>query len=167
MAITITIKGTPIEFPESGSSPNWSPAVIEAVQVLADAVNAVTGTYDIQPQVQNIDANNSSNNVDITNLVFPSSEVRSATIFYSVHRQTADSGAGDAQEVAEGGQLVIVYNGSNTTNNKWEISQYKAGEAQITFTCTDLGQLQFSTTALTGIEHTGTLSFRAIAVLNE
>lgn len=166
MAITLIIKGTPCEIPESSAGPNWAPGIIDALTALTDAVNAVTGTYDVPPQVQNIDANNSSSNVDITNLVFPSSEVRSATIFYAVHRETEDSGSGDNQEVSEGGTITIVYNNSNPTNNKWGISQIKAGEANITFAVTDLGQLQFTTTALTGINHVGTISFRALAVLN-
>jgi hypothetical protein len=167
MAITLIIKGTPVSIPASGASPNWSEGIIEALEALTDAINAVTGTYDVPPQVQNIDANNSSNNVNVEDLVFPVSEVRSATIFYSVHRQTEDSGSGDEEEVAEGGIITIVYNASNSTNNKWEIAQQKAGEANISFTVTDLGQVQFSTTALTGINHTGTISYRAVAVLND
>lgn len=166
MAIQLIIKGTVVEIPSSAQGPNWSSGIIDALQALTDAVNAVTGTYDVPPQVQNIDANNSSNNVSITNLVFPSSEVRSATIFYSVYRMTEDSGSGDAQEVAEGGLITIVYNASNSVSNKWEIVQQKAGEAEIVFTVTDLGQLQFSTTALTGINHVGSISYRALAVLN-
>lgn len=166
MAIQIIIKGTVIEFPSSAASANWSPAVIEAVQALADAVNAVTGTYDIAPQAQNIDANNNSTNVTISNLAFPPTEVRGATIFYAVHRQTEDSGSDDAEEVAESGTICIVYNASNPTNNKWEIAQQKAGSGKITFSITDLGQLRFSTTALTGINHTGILTYRALAVLN-
>lgn len=166
MAILLTIKGTPIQIPESGGSPNWAPGVIDALQALTDAVNSITGTYDIAPQVQNIDANNNSTNVTVANLAFPVSEVRSATIFYSVYRKTNDSGPADGQEVAEGGSIQIVYNASNPTNNKWELACYKAGEANISFSITDLGQLRFSTTPLTGIEHQGIISFRAIAVLN-
>jgi hypothetical protein len=166
MAIQLIIKGSVVEIAESGSSPNWAPGIIKTLQALTEAVNAVTGTYDVAPQVQNIDANNSSSNVTITNLSFPASEVRSATIFYSVYRNTANSGPADAQEVAEGGTLLIVYNASNPVGNKWEIVRQFAGNANITFSITDLGQLQFSTTSLTGINHTGKLSYRAISILN-
>lgn len=166
MAIQLIIKGTAIEVPSSGQSPNWSSGIIEALQALTDAVNSVTGTYDVAPQVQNIDANNNSTNVTIANLAFPPSEVRSATIFYSVYRMTEDSGPPDGQEVAEGGTITVVYNASNPTNNKWEIAQYKAGEANITFSITDLGQFRFTTSPLTGINHVGSLSFRAISILN-
>lgn len=166
MAIQLIVKGTVIELPSSGQSPNWSSGIIQAIQALTAAVNAVTGTYDVAPQVQNIDANNNSTNVTITNLSFPISEVRSATILYAVHRITEDSGPADGQEVAEGGTITVVYNASNPTNNKWEIIRNYAGNANITFSITDTGQLRFSTTALTGINHEGTLSFRALSILN-
>jgi len=166
MSIPLNIKGSIIEIPSSGQAPNWAPGIIAALRALTEAINAVTGTYDVAPQTQNIDANNSSNDVVITNLAFPVSEVRAATIFYSVYRKTEDSGPPDGQEIAEGGMLNIVYNASNPVSNKWEMTRDYAGDAQITFSITDAGQFEFSTTALTGINHTGILSFRAIAVLN-
>jgi hypothetical protein len=166
MAIPLNIKGSVIEIPSSGQSPNWAPGIIAALRALTEAVNAVTGTYDVAPQTQNIDANNSSNDVVITNLAFPISEVRAATIFYSIYRKTEDSGPPDGQEVAEGGMLNIVYNESNPVSNKWEMTRDFAGDGKITFSITDTGQFQFSTTPLTGINHTGIISFRAIAVLN-
>jgi hypothetical protein len=167
MAKTLTIKGTNVTIPTSGGSPNWASGIVSALEALTNAVNAVTGTYDVAPQTQNIDANNGSSNVALTNLVFPPSEVRAATIFYSVYRITEDSGANDDQEVAEGGMLNIVYNASNPVSNKWEVTRDYAGDASITFSVTDTGQVQFTTTSLTGINHTGIVSFRAISILND
>lgn len=163
---TIIIKGTPIEFPSSGASPNWAPAVIEAVEALADAVNSVTATYDVPPQVQNIDANNSSNNVNINNLNFPATDVRAATIYYSVYRKTQNSGPPDGQEVDEAGTLEINYNASRPIGQKWEMVRTGASDALIDFNITDLGQIQFSTQPLTGVSHTGIISYRALAILN-
>lgn len=163
---TIIIKGTPIDFPNSGTAPNWAPAVIEAVEALADAVNAVTATYDVPPQAQNIDANNSSNNINLNNLNFPATDVRAATVFYSVHRITEDSGPPDGQEVVEAGTLDINYNASRPVTQKWELVRTGASDALIDFNITDLGQIQFSTQPLTGINHTGIISYRALAILN-
>ena len=87
----LIIKGTPIEIPASGASPNWSSGVIEAFEALTDAVNAVSGSFDVPPQVQNIDSNNSSTNVEMNNLLFPPTEVRAATVYYSVYRKTEDN----------------------------------------------------------------------------
>ena len=164
----ITIKGTPIAIPDSGANPNWSPAVIEAFQALADAVNVFTGTFDVAPQAKNIDIYNSSSNIDIDNLSFPPTDVRAVTIFYTVYRKTTESApaAGDAMEVAESGTLECVYNNSRPSNQKWEIGRMGEGEGYIEFNVTDLGQAQFTTTALTGISHTGILSYRALSILN-
>lgn len=162
----ITIRGTEIEIPSSGASPSWAPAIVEAFQAIADAVNLSAGTFDVPPQTISIDAYNSSSNIDIDNLIFPPSDVRATTIFYTVYRQTSNSGPIDAQEVSEAGTLECVYNNSRPSNQKWEIGRMGEGDAKINFNMTDLGQLQFSTTALTGINHTGIISYRAISVLN-
>lgn len=162
----ITIKGTVINIPNSGASPNWSPAVIEAFEALADAVNAVTGTYDVAPQTQNIDLNNSSLNVSLNNLVFPSVDVRAATIYYTVFRSTEDSGIGDNESLVEAGTLEISFDDTRPVDQKWELVRMGQGEAKIDFNVTDLGQIRFSTTALTGINHTGIVSYRAISILN-
>lgn len=162
----ITIKGTVINLPTSGSSPNWAPAIIEAIEALSDAVNSVAATYDVPPQAQNIDANNASTNVDLNNLSFPSVDVRAATIYYTVYRKTEDSGPPDGQEVTEAGTLEINFNDSNPITQKWEMIRSYGGDGLITFAVTDLGQITFSTTALTGINHTGIVSYRAISILN-
>lgn len=163
---TIIIKGTPIEFPNSGGSPNWAPAIIEAVEALADAVNSVTSANDVPAQVQNIDIYNNSTDVDITSLNFPSSDVRSAVVTYAVHRKTIDSGPPDGEEVTESGTLEINYNASRPINQEWEIVRLSQSDARITFSITPLGQIQFSTTPLNGINHTGIISFRATANAN-
>lgn len=162
----IIIKGTVINIPNSAASPNWAPNIIEAFEALAEAVNAVTGTYDVAPQTQNIDLNNSSLNVALNNLVFPSSDVRAATVYYTVHRVTEDSGIGDAEELVEAGTLEISYDNSRPVDHKWELVRMGQGEARIDFNVTDLGQIRFSTTALNGINHTGIVSYRAISILN-
>lgn len=164
----ITIKGTPINIPASGANPNWSPAIIEAFQALADAVNVFTGSFDVAPQTMNIDVYNSSSNIAVTNLTFPPADVRAVTIFYTVYRKTDKSvpAAGDNMEVAETGTLSCVYNNARPSNQKWEIGRIGPGNAYIDFTMNDIGQIQFTTTALTGINHTGVVSYRALSILN-
>jgi hypothetical protein len=164
----IIIKGTTVNIPASGASPSWAPAIIDAFTLTADAVNAFAGTYDVAPQTKNIDIYNSSSFIDINNLVFPQPDVRGVTIFYSVARKTSETtvGAGDNKEVSEAGSLELAYNGSLGAGLKWQIVRTGVGNASIDFNVTDLGQVQFTTTALTGISHTGTISYRAISVLN-
>ena len=162
----LIIKGTPITIPASGQAPNWAPAVIEAFQALTDAVNTFSGSFDIAPQTQSIDAFNPGTDIDVSNLVFPSSEVRSATIYFTVYRKTTDSGPPDGMELTEWGTLEIGYNNSNPSGSKWSVVREGGGEAYIDFDVTDLGQVVFSTQAITGINHVGILSYRAISILN-
>jgi hypothetical protein len=164
----LIIKGTPINLPDSGQAPNWAPAVIEAFEALTEAVNAVSGSFDVPPQVQNIDSNNISSNIDMNNLIFPPGEVRAATVYYSVYRKTEDNIPGDGEELVEAGTLELSYNNSRPINQKWELVRISQGDAKIAFNITDLGQVRFSTTSLTGntSTHTGILSYRAISILN-
>lgn len=164
----ITIKGTTIEIPSSGASPNWAPAIIEAFQSLADAVNIFTGTFDVAPQTKVIDIYSASSNISIDNLVFPPSDVRAVTVFYSVHRKTTETtvGAGDGVEIVESGSLECVYNNNSPAGKKWEIGRMGEGDASINFNMTDVGQIQFSTLPITGINHTGIITYRALSVLN-
>jgi hypothetical protein len=163
----LVIKGTIVNIPDSAASPNWSPAIIQGFEVLADAVNAVTGSFDVAPQVQNIDANNNSSDITLNNLVFPPSEVRAATVYYTVARSTNDSGPPDGQNLTEAGTIEISYNSSRPTNEKWELVRTGQGDALITFEITDLGQITFTTSPLTGVDHTGIISYRAISILND
>jgi len=166
MAIKLIIKGTPVELPESGQSPNWAPGIIEAIQALAEAVNSISGTYDVAPQVQDISDFPQNNKIDINNLVFPSEEVRAATIFYSVFRKTQPTEFESGEELTEAGTLQIVYNEGNDPGLKWEIQREFIGDAKIEFSIDDLGQVEFTTNQMTGTPHEGILSYRAISILN-
>ena len=161
---TIVVNGTSITLPASGGSPNWAPAIIEAFEALADAVNAVTGTYDVAPQVQNIDADNASTNVVLNDLSFPPADVRSAVIYYAVYRNMTVS---DVTEVTDAGTLEVNYDDSRATNSYWEVIRSGGStDASITFNMTDVGQVRFTTTSLGGGTHTGIVSYRAIALQN-
>lgn len=159
MSILINISGTPVAIPSSGESPNWAPAVDEALQLLAQAVNATIGTYDVTPQKFVIDAQNPGTNVTIPNLSFPTSAVRAAFIRYSVYRNTSST------TVVEAGDILVAYNPTNPPGNLWEISQSREGSASITFAISDAGNMTFSTTTLAGTGHNGSIFYAAQAML--
>lgn len=156
MSITITIAGTPIDFPSSGQSPNWAPAVIQFAQAVELALQGSAGPFDVPTQSISIDADNPGTSVDITALTFPPSDVRAAFIRYAVFRQTSLTTA------VESGTLGIVYNPIGPVGNKWEVTRDLVGPgAFIDFYVTDTGQVQFSTTTLSGTNHVGTITFLA------
>lgn len=162
----ITIKGTTIDFPASAAAPNYAPAIIQTVQSLADAVNTFAGTFDVAPQKITIDTYNPGTNIPVDNLVFPPSDVRAASIFYAIFRTTANSGPLDGVNLDEAGTLEIIYDSARPATQKWGITRMSTGDAGATFTITDLGQILLTTSTVTGISHTGILSYRALAILN-
>ena len=151
----ITVQGTPIDFPDTSASPNWSPAIITFAQAVATAVNGVTGTYDIPAQTLIIDNYNPGSNITIPNLAFADTQVRGAFIRYTVYRTTSTT------TVSEVGDISVVYNPANPTGNLWEISPVRIGNASITFSITDSGQMQFTTSILSGTGHSGVLTYAA------
>jgi len=161
MSITVNIKGTVIEFPTSGESPDWAPAMVTFAKAVEGALNAAISTYDVAPQIQNIDPYNpTSSEVEMPSLFFPVSEVRAITIFYSVYRKTTIT------ELVEMGQLELNYDNTRSAGSKWEIVRGGAGDAKMTFIMHDNGQMFFTTEAISGINHSGIISFRALSVLN-
>jgi len=161
MAVTVTIRGTPIPFPTSGESPNWAEAVTEFAQAVEDALITLgLGIGDITPQIYNIDAFNG--NVipqDVQNLAFSNTLVRSSVIRYAVTRTSS------TETAIEAGLILIAYNPSLSVGNKWYITTQKVGDGKISFSITDAGQIQFTTTALGGINYSGEISFAAVSLL--
>jgi hypothetical protein len=155
----IVVQNQIIQFPDSATSPNWAPPVIQFAQAVANALSLLVGSADVFPQNFTIDAFNGVTNQAIPNLLFSTAAVRGAIIRYTVFRSTSTT------TVAEAGQILIVYNPANPTNNKWEIQREYTGNANTTFSITDTGQVQFSNTALGGISHTGKIAFAAQALL--
>ena len=152
MSVTITIQGTPIEFPSSGESPNWAPAVIEFAQATEQALLSAVGPYDIAPQVFNL-ISDVNTNLDITDLNFPTSAVRAGYINYSVVRIGVVGLV--TTTVSEAGQIVVVYDGS-----AWTLARDYVGDADCTFNITFAGQVQITTPTLAGYS-SGKVSFSA------
>jgi hypothetical protein len=152
MSIQIIIQGTPIEFPSSGESPNWAPAVIEFAQATQQALLSAVGPYDIAPQVYNL-LSNENTDLDITGLSFPTAVVRAGYINYSVIR------TGTTEILDEAGTIVVVYDGS-----AWTLTRDYVGDADCTFEITNTGQVQLTTPSLTGYT-SGSISFSAKTLL--
>lgn len=155
---TITINGTPIDIPASGSSPNWSEGIIQALQAIESALGAVVGDFDVPAQTFTIDAYNPGTDIEIEALSFPTDAVRAVYIRYMVHRIT------DSTEVNEQGTLQALY---NTTDNTWDFSRDYSGDANISFAITTDGQVTFSTEEIAGDSHTGFITFVAQTLENE
>lgn len=155
----LNIQGTVINMPDSGASANWAPGVIAFAEAVAGALASVVGAFDVPPQIFVIDAFNPGSNLALPNLTFSTADVRAAFIRYSVYRTTT------AVTVSEAGEIVIVYNPSNLTGQKWTVSRIANGDASVIFSVTDVGQVQVSTLTLAGTNHQGVINYSATASL--
>ena len=162
MSTKIQIQSTVIDFPTSGESPNWAPAMLQFALAVENALNASIGPYDVAPQIQTVDTNGVTD-LDITNLAFPSTDVSQVVIDYSVLRTITE---GETDKIyTEGGKLNCTY---RPENNRWELTQTKTGDAKSTFSMSLLGQVSVSFDVLpgTGATHRGHVSFRAVSLLS-
>lgn len=152
----ITIGGTPIDFPNTGTSPVWSEAVIEFAQAVEEALSGLVSTGDVAKQNFVLNAShNPGMDITLTGLSFSTAVVRAGFIRYTVFRQTTTN------SVYEAGEMTVVYNPNNSVGQKWELQRESVGDAQITFAIDDAGQFSFSTTAIPGATHTGQIGFVA------
>lgn len=156
----ITIQGTIIDAPNVAADPNWAPAIIQFMQAVELALRVTTGDFDVAPQTLNIDSYNPGTNVNIDELSFSVADVRDVTISYAVVRSTSLS------NVSESGTFRAVYNSANPIGNKFEVTRVARGDASISLAISDTGQVSFSTSALSGTGHAGTLIFSAKALQN-
>lgn len=135
----INIGSTPIQFPDSAQSPDWSEAVIQFAQAVADSINSVAGPYDVP--AQSFLFNAAANKQTIPNLQFSSSAVRAAYVKYSVYRSN------DISSVYEAGQIIVVYNANNVVGKKWEIINEHVGNSSVDLIIEDDGQFKISNTS--------------------
>lgn len=160
MSIPIVIQGTVIDFPSDSDSPDWSQGVIQFAQATATALSGAVGTFDVPPQTFDISAYNpTSVPVAVPNLSFSSAVVLGANIQIACTRST------NTTTVSEYDELNIVYNATAGTGMLWEMTREATANADITYTITDTGQVEFATTTVSGSGHTGILSYSAKATL--
>jgi len=97
---------------------------------------------------------------DVTGLSFPTSNVRSARIDYTIFRFT------DTNTVYEFGSLFIVYSPGNSVSQKWEVQRDFVGDGKVLFQVTDDGQVQYKiTSTIAGTNYQGKIGFRAMTIL--
>lgn len=135
----------------SGASDLQIPSAL-AVKSYVDALPAAI----IVSQTSFTIANNQSSAANITGLVFDPALFRGVKIEYSIYRQTDTASSG----VAQMGQLRFVY---NTQAASWSMSDDYAGQnCGVEFSITSLGQIQYTSSDITGTNYVGTLKYSLI-----
>jgi hypothetical protein len=157
MSRTLTINGTNYIFPEQGTDPAWGEVVVDWAEAVTGQINSIVSEDEILTKSFVI-VNNTTSASDVTGLVFDFTSVRAAIVSYTIIRTTSTVTSGKA----ELGYINILYDGGASAGSQAIVQQDQlAGDAGVTFTCTDTGQVQYTSTNLAGLGYSGVMKFSA------
>lgn len=158
MSVNLTIKGVTYRYPVSNDE-QWGVDATDWAIAVTDALSAVSVPGDLAPPsaAQASILNNQSSVANVTELLFDSTIVRAATVFYYIFRKHG------ATEIMESGTITIRY-----VNSAWTFTQeYQGDDTGVTLSITSGGQFQYTSTNLAGSPYTGVMKYRAYALPRE
>lgn len=151
MPKTLTIATQDFEFPVVGDNPDWGEQITDWATAVTDALTNVQQANDILT-TSAIIANGINTPTSISGFSFDTSEVVSINAEYIIKRITTSP----ANNLVESGYITGNFDGSN-----WSITQEYVGDAEVDFTITSGGQIQYTSSTLSGSSYTGAISFKA------
>jgi hypothetical protein len=155
MSTNLTINGTVYPLPTQGDNPPWGESLSNIITALASVVNSTTGPSDILVTSFAL-TNNQSSPANVIGAAFNTASVRSAIISYSLYISTSTN------ELSECGQIYCTF---KSTAGSWELAQNYVGISGVVFSITNAGQIQYTTTNVSGINYSGKMKFKASAFL--
>jgi hypothetical protein len=97
---------------------------------------------------------NNTGPATVTGLIFNSTNIASARVLYHLERRT------DTQDVTEHGELHIAFDNENTA---WSVVNVSHGDdAEVVFSITPSGQVEYTSNDLTGATYSGKLRWTNI-----
>lgn len=157
MAVDLTVNNTTHSYPEPGDAPGWGEATTAWAQDVTEVLATLLGSDDLPLTSANI-LNNQSSSVNVSGLSFDTGSVRAASIDYSIYRVSASTTSGKS----ESGYIKAVYDNSAAPGSKWALAQGNiVGNAGVTFTITDAGQVQYQSTDIGATTYSGEMQFTA------
>lgn len=156
MAIELTIAGNTFLFPEKGQDPDWSEDASAWAKAITDAVNTLLGTGDILNSTVTI-ATNISTATNINGMIFDPGTIRAANVNYAIYRKDIN----DTYGFSETGTLSLTYDNNAPATTKWTLGQSSVGNSGVSFSVLDSGQVQYTSTNLSGTSYVGILKFNA------
>lgn len=156
MAIQLTVAGTPYTYPESGEEPNWSGGATDWAIAVTAVLNTLVGPNDILDTTFTIN-NDQSVATNINGLLFDPGTVRAANIDYSIYRTSTANPAGHS----ETGTIYLIFDNSASATNKWQLGQKDIGEAGVSFSISDSGQISYISSDIGTTGYFGEITFSA------
>ncbi len=159
MPTELIVNNIPFEYPIPGDSPGWGQPATDWATEVTLVLNELFGSTDILQTTFSI-ANDQSSSLDVEKMYFNPGLVRSALVEYSIYRTSTATPTGHS----ESGIINVTYDNLAGTGSKWSLISYGInGDSGVTFTITDLGQVQYQSTMLADSDnsYSGIIHFRA------
>jgi hypothetical protein len=160
MPIDLTVNNSVFAYPSPGDEPGWGEPATDWASEVSLVLSTLQNSNDILDTSAIIANNQTLPNISVTGLLFNSGTVRAAVVNYSIDIFTSGT------ELAEVGTLYLIYKNSGTIGSKWSIGRISFGDdAGVTFTMTDAGQIQYTSSNVAGTGYIGTMNFSAKVTL--
>ena len=143
MAVQITLNGNTYNYPEPGESPDWSGDATALIVEMCNILNTIVAPGDILTTTANIN-DNVATPTDVAGMNFDPTLVRATNITYSIYRISTDQPSGNTED----GTIFLNYDNNAVSGSKWTLSQRTNGTAGVSFSITDLGQVQYISTQI-------------------
>jgi hypothetical protein len=152
----LVVGNSVFEFPELGDNPDYGEQVTDWATAVTDALQTVQQPNDIATTIAAIN-NNVSVASPINGFSFDPSEVLSFTATYYLERSTVTP----ATNVVENGTITGNFDGTT-----WSIAYERVGFTGVNFTMTAGGQVNYTSTNVTGSSYAGRIIFTAKVINN-
>lgn len=152
----LTVGSEEFEFPLVGENPGYGSEVTDWAEAVTDALSTVQKPNDILLTTASI-ANNVAVPTNIPGFSFSTAEVKSLDCKYVCSRVTTGPNA----SYVETGFIEGYFDGTD-----WGISIRSTGDAGISISITPAGQVQYTSTNLSGATHIGLIKFEAKVINN-
>ena len=151
----LNVRGTIYNYPENGEDRGaWGNEAVDWAEAVTDNLDLIIGANDILQTSFSIE-NNIALDTIIRGLYFNANNVSAAEVLYSIKRTT------DTQTVSESGVILIQYEATAPSTERWKMTQQQNGDAQVVISIDDLGQFYYQSSNLTGTNYSGTMKFLA------
>lgn len=152
----LTVGTEEFEFPLEGENAGYGEQVTDWAEAVTDALTTVQQPNDILTQSAAIN-NNQTSAANIPAFSFDTSEVVAINAEYIIKRTTVSP----VNNLVESGVIKGNFNGTS-----WSITIESVGDSEVELSITSAGQVQYTSSNISGSSYEGQISFKA-KVFNE
>jgi hypothetical protein len=147
----LTVNGVTYNFPDPGTPPGWGEAATSWAEAVTEVLNSLVSPGDLINITASIN-NNVTIATNVTGCIFSSVQTRAANVTYQVVRSVTGS------NISETGTLLLHFD----PTLGWSLTRsFTGGDAGIDFSVSGSGQVQYTSSNLSGTSYEGLIKFNA------